>query len=76
MINIFLVNKHLNYNTKYHLIRDIGVNSYDINGNIKHYFDPNYILNPHLSILKPDPLKHLRRTNKYFNYYFSKLRLL
>ena len=57
-------------------MRDIGVNSYYINGNIKQLFDPNSILNPQLSILKPDPLKYLRYTNKFFNYYFSKLTLL
>ena len=56
-------------------MRDLGYENYILNEDIKAIFDPNFILNPHLSIIKPHPLKHLKRKNKYLNYLFSKIDL-
>jgi hypothetical protein len=57
-------------------MRDIGVENYFINEEIKLMFDPNYILNPHLSIKKPDStFKIMKRSNKLWNYVITKLEL-
>jgi hypothetical protein len=63
--------------TKYYLMRDIGVFNYFVNEDIKQFFDPNYILNPHLSIKKPDTwgIKAIRRSNKIKNWFITKLHL-
>jgi hypothetical protein len=55
------------------LKRDIGVNNYHIIEDIKEVFDPNNILNPHLSISKPDiwSFKLIKRENKIVNYLLS-----
>ncbi len=57
-------------------MRDIGVENYKINEEIKYLFDPNYILNPHLSIKKPESFfKQIKRNNKLHNYLLTKLKL-
>jgi hypothetical protein len=59
-------------NTKYHLMRDIGVVNYYLNEEIKYLFDPNYIINPHLSIKKPSSqFKEIKRSNKIWNYFLT-----
>ncbi len=61
-------------NSKYHLMRDIGVGNYLLNEEIKCLFDPNFILNPHLSIRKPESqTKRIKRSNKIWNYFLTKL---
>jgi hypothetical protein len=56
-------------------MRDIGVENYMINEEIKYMFDSNYILNPHLSIKKPEPFKSIKRSNKIWNYLLTKVEL-
>jgi hypothetical protein len=57
-------------------MRDIGVENYLINEEIKFMFDPNYILNPHLSIRKPEShFKLVKRSNKVWNYLLTKLEI-
>ncbi len=57
-------------------MRDIGVENYLINEEIKYLFDPNYILNPHLSIKKPESaFKMMKRSNKVWNYLLTKLEI-
>jgi hypothetical protein len=57
-------------------MRDIGVENYLVNEEIKYLFDPNYILNPHLSIKKPEShFKMMKRQNKIWNYLLTKLEI-
>jgi hypothetical protein len=57
-------------------MRDIGVENYLVNEEIKYLFDPNCILNPHLSIKKPEsPFKIIKRQNKIWNYLLTKLEI-
>lgn len=56
-------------------MRDLGVANYYLNEEIKFLFDPNYILNPHLSIRKPEFFKIIKRSNKIWNYFLTKLEL-
>jgi len=57
-------------------MRDLGVENYMINEEIKYLFDPNYILNPHLSIRKPESIfKTLKRNNKIWNYLLTKMEI-
>ena len=57
-------------------MRDIGVENYLINEEIKSMFDPNNILNPHLSIVKPEyQFKLMKRSNKVWNYLLTKLEI-
>jgi len=72
--NIF-INNHLKVNSKSFLMRDLGFHNYIINEDLKAVFDPNFLLNPHLSLIKPPPLKSLKRENKYLNYLFNKIDL-
>jgi hypothetical protein len=55
------------------LKRDVGVNNYAVIEDIKELLDPNYILNPHLSIKKPDiwSFKLIKRENKIVNFILS-----
>jgi hypothetical protein len=72
--NIF-INNHIKVNSKAFLMRDLGFENYILNEDLKAVFDPNYILNPHLSIIKPHPLKYVKRHNKHLNYLLSKIEL-
>lgn len=68
------MNNNLKVNSKYHLMRDIGVENYLLNEDIKYLFDPNYILNPHVSIRRPEStIKLIKRSNKIWNYLLTKL---
>lgn len=60
---------------KYRIQRTLGVNPYSLNEELKKQFDPFYILNPHLSLVKPSGIKLLKRNNKMFNYIVNKLEL-
>jgi hypothetical protein len=76
LLNIFIDDK-LNVINKYEFMREIGVNSYYLIEELKYLFDPNCILNPHLSIKRPDQwtFKPFKRENKIINYSLSNLEL-
>ena len=71
----FFMNYNMVLNTKYDLMREIGYNNYFFIEQLKYYFDPNYILNPHLTFKKPFNLDELKRNNKFINYIFTKVKL-
>ena len=60
---------------KYNTQRSLGVNAYYMNEEIKAKFDPLFILNPHLSLIKPKGVKLMKRNNKMMNYLINKLEL-
>lgn len=53
-------------------MKDIGTENYYLHEDIKALFDPNHILNPHLSVKKPETyLEDLSRRNKIVKYFRS-----
>lgn len=74
---MLLVNRDIKVGNKYLLMKDIGVNNYMLNEEIKFIFDPNFMLNPHLSIKKPESfhLKAIKRSDKIRNWLFTKLKI-
>ena len=56
-------------------MREIGNNNFLMHIDIKQYFDPNYILNPHLSNIRPNYFSQLKRRNKIINYICTKLKI-
>lgn len=72
--NIYL-NSNVVLNPKCDLTQEIGFNNYIINEDLKFYFDPLYILNPNLSIYKPNYVERLKRRSKIINYLFTTLKI-
>ena len=71
----FYLNNNIILNTKYDLMREIGYNNYFIDEDIKHKFDPNYVLNPHLCFPKPKFFEFLKRQSRIWNYLFTKVKI-
>lgn len=72
--NIYL-DSNVILNPKCDLTQEIGFNNYIINEDLKYYFDPLYILNPNLSIYKPNYLERLKRRSKFINYFLTKMKI-
>ena len=71
----FFLDSNLPLNNKYDLMREIGFNNYYANEDLKYYFDPNYILNPHLCFKKPSFFDMLKKKSKIINYIFNKAKI-
>ena len=68
-------NQNIAIPNRFDQTREIGNNNLLMHIDIKQYFDPNYILNPHLSNLRPNYFSQLKRRNKIINYICTKLKI-
>lgn len=55
-------------------MREVGVGNYALQEEIKNTVDPLFLLNPHLSVVKPDWIKNARRKSKMLNSLMQKLK--
>ena len=71
----FFLNQNINIPNRFDQMREIGLNNFIMHQDIKQYFDPNYILNPHLCNIKPNFFSLLKRKNRFINYIFTKMKI-
>ena len=71
----FFLNQNITIPNRFDQMREIGSNNFLMHIDIKQYFDPNYILNPHLSNIRPNYFELLKRRNKIINYICTKLKI-